>query len=109
VLGYSDGRVSMYRLIQAGARLDGEFFPESQARRSWDSAASYERFLIARRADYVVAWGSYDTQWHTNEHALIDEIAAAPRCRSSGVAIAEVFTTSAYDVYRVDSCGAHEG
>ena len=28
VLGYSDGRVSMLRLIQHGARLDGEFFPE---------------------------------------------------------------------------------
>ena len=37
------------------------------------------------------------------------EIAAATRCRSSSVAIAEVFTTRAYNVYKVDSCPAHDG
>ena len=69
VLGYSDGRVSMLRLIQTGARLDGEFFPESQARRSWPSIVAYEQTLIDRRVDVVIAWHTYDTRWHTNEHA----------------------------------------
>ena len=60
VLGYSDGRASMLRLIQHGGRLDGEFFPESQARRLWSSVADHERAMNERQVEYVIAWRSYD-------------------------------------------------
>jgi len=106
VLGFSDGRMSMYRLIQEGSRLDGEFFPESQARRSWDTRAEYEKALTDRHVDYVVAWSSYDSRWRTNEHEWLRRMAAAGSCASGRVRSEVVFTDPAYEVYRLSPCGA---
>ena len=49
MLSTTDRRIGMYQLIQHGARLDSEFFPESLVRRTWPSDAEYCRFLLTRR------------------------------------------------------------
>ena len=104
VLGYSDGRVSMYRLIQSGARLDGEFFPESQARHSWPSERAYQQFLQDRHIDTVIAWHSYDTRWHTNEHNLLRQLSQHSTCPTDPVTIHFVAAYPAFDVYHVHTC-----
>ncbi len=104
VLGFADGRMSMYRLIERGARLDGEFFPESQARRSWPSAPRYERFLRDRRIDTVIAWHSYDTRWHTNEHDLLRRLSGDSGCSTDTVVVDVVAAYPAFDVYRIRDC-----
>src|SRR5205823_3381062 len=45
VLRVPDGKVGMYQLLQAGGRLDSEFFPESIVRRSWPGTGPYAEFL----------------------------------------------------------------
>ena len=74
----SDGKVGMYQLLQAGAKLDSEFFPESIDRRSWDSTADYARFLESRHVDYVVIYNAFDRHYGTNEHDLLRQLAAHP-------------------------------
>jgi len=75
VLRNGDVKFGMYRLLQAGGKLDSEFFPESQAIRSFRSTASYEQLLCVRRVDYVLAFASYDRRQKTNEHQLLSELA----------------------------------
>jgi hypothetical protein len=104
VLGYSDGRVSMYRLIQHGARLDSEFFPESQARHSWASAADYERFLAGRHVDFVMVWGSYDRRWGTNEHDLLRAIAIDPTCTNGPLSAQLIMTEQAFELFGLHPC-----
>ena len=104
VLGFSDGRVSMYRLMQHGARLDSEFFPESQARHSWPTLTSYERFLTDRNIDYVMAWTSYDHRWRTNEHQLLRRLAADQSCTNGPLTATLVLATRTYDVYAIAPC-----
>ena len=77
VLRAHDAKMGMYQLIQHGARLDSEFFPESIDRQSWPSAEAYARFLTARHVDYVIAFAEYQ-RYGTNELALLDRMAAAP-------------------------------
>ena len=74
VLRVADGKVGMYQLLQHGARLDSEFFPESIDRRSWPAAPDYRDFLDRRDVDYVLIYRAYDARYHTNEHALLDEL-----------------------------------
>lgn len=76
ILRVADGKVGMYQLIQHGGKLDSEFFPESIDRRSWDSLAEYQQFLRGRKADYVIIYLAYDQRYRTNEHALLDQLAA---------------------------------
>jgi hypothetical protein len=104
VLGFSDGRVSMYRLVEHGARLDSELFPESQARHSWTGVADYQRFLADRRVDYLVIWTSYDQRWRTNEHELVRRLAANPTCADGPLATQLVMTDPAYEVFAVRPC-----
>ena len=110
VLGFSDGRVSMYRLIQHGAQLDGELFPESQARHSWPEPHQYEQFLLDRRVDFVMAWTSYDIRWGTNEHALLTALGARPTCDVGGVEVRRGFEgprrsgEAPYEVFSVRPC-----
>ena len=67
ILRVTDFKVSLYQLIQAGGRLDSEFFPESIVRRKWPSAAEYGEFLRRRHIDYVMIWGHYGRVFHTND------------------------------------------
>jgi len=76
ILRVADGKVGMYQLIQHGAKLDSEFFPESIDRRSWPSSAAYLSFLRARKVDEVIVYHDYDARYHTNEHSLLDQLTA---------------------------------
>ena len=71
VLSTTDRRMGMYLLIQHGARLDSEFFPESIVRRTWPSEAEYCQFLDDRRVDRVIIYHHYDSGFHKNEQKLL--------------------------------------
>ena len=104
VLRLADGKVGMYQLLRAGARLDSEFFPESIDYRSWPSTAQYSTFLSHRHVDFVMLWHGYDRKFHTNEHALLDGMATTG-C-SGGIRITSVRRVHDYDLYAVDRrCG----
>ncbi len=76
ILRVADGKVGMYQLLQHGAKLDSEFFPESINRRSWDSLAEYQAFLRRRKADFVIIYFAYDDRYRTNEHQLLNQLVA---------------------------------
>ncbi len=105
VLRNGDVKFGMYRLLQAGGRLDSEFFPESQAIRSFPSAKAYESLLCTRRVDYVLAFTSYDHRQKTNEHHLLQELSARPATASPGAGVPTVrivSTDPAVEVFSVD-------
>jgi hypothetical protein len=103
ILRAHDGKIGMYQLVQHGARLDSEFFPESIARNSWPDVAAYSQFLRNRRVDDVIIFESYDREWRTNEHDLLREL----KNRSSGpcveglVRVHQLRASPAFDVYRI--------
>jgi hypothetical protein len=107
VLSTTDRRMGMYLLIQHGARLDAEFFPESIVRRTWPSAGDYCAFLRGRGVDRVIVYHHYDSGFHKNEQRLLRELAsgspasAVAQCRAQGVSIAHLATANRYDVYTV--------
>jgi hypothetical protein len=96
ILRVDDGKVGMYQLLQGGARLDSEPFPESIDRRSWTSAGEYASFLGRRKVDYIIIYSAYDRRYDTNEHALLRELAA-----SGGPCAHVVVTAANYDVFAV--------
>ncbi len=99
---HSDGKVGMYQLLQAGARLDSEFFPESIDRRSWDSTADYARFLERRHIDYVLIYDEYDRHNGTNEHELLRQLAEQPvRLESLRLCTTLQVRQDGYDVFQV--------
>jgi hypothetical protein len=102
VLRAGDGKVGMYQLLKAGGRLDSEFFPESIDRKSFAGQAVYSAFLRKRRVDVVIVFANYDRRWKTNEHELLDEMAAQQECTASTVGVAMERTTPHYDVYRIE-------
>ncbi len=75
---HSDGKVGMYQFLQAGARLDSEFFPESIDRRYWASTADYARFLESRHVDYVVIFDDFDRHYSSNEQDMLRQLADQP-------------------------------
>ena len=99
VLRVGDGKLGMYQLLEHGARLDSEFFPESIAMNSWPSERAYRSFLDRRHVDYVMVWHRYDVVMGTNEHALLDRMAVAD-C-SGGHRVRRVEHTSDFDLYAV--------
>jgi hypothetical protein len=103
ILRAHDGKIGMYQLVQHGARLDSEFFPESIARNNWPDVATYSQFLRNRRVDYVIIFGSYDREWRTNEHALLRELknGRAGPCGVSIVGVDKVVAVKDFDVYGV--------
>jgi len=106
ILRVADGKVGMYQLLQAGARLDSEPFPESIDRRSWPSATEYATFLHQRKVDYVIIYATYDRRYETNEHALLRDLGAART--TSGAPCSELsLSTATYEVFAIDSsaCG----
>ena len=62
----------MYLLIQHGARLDSEFFPESLVRRTWPSAIAVLPVPPhARVVDRVIVYYHYDLRLRKNEEKLL--------------------------------------
>jgi hypothetical protein len=99
LLRVGDGKVGMYDLVRAGARLDSEPFPESIDRRSFASAAEYARFLQHREVEYVIVYDAYDRRYKTNEHHLLAEMAQAAEAPCAEA----VSRGDGFDVYRIVS------
>lgn len=104
LLRIADGKIGMYQLIQHGARLDSEFFPESMDKRSWPSPAAYGAFLRGRGVQYVMVWGGFDLVYRTNEHALLRRMAAHPGCTGAPVRVELARVTRPYDLFRISPC-----
>jgi hypothetical protein len=102
VLRAGDGKVGMYQLLKAGGRLDSEFFPESIGRRSFPSGAEYSSFLRKRQVDSVIIFANYDTRWRTNEHELLDQLAADDTCTATQVGVDRIEQFELFDVYHID-------
>ncbi|MBI2723504.1 MAG: hypothetical protein HYX50_00435 [Chloroflexi bacterium] len=100
ILRVGDGKVGMYQLLTAGARLDAEPFPESIGRRSFPSTTAYLTFLRRRDVQYVLIYDAYDLRYRTNEHRLLAELSTDPagcvRTDSSGAGFT-VYRINAYD------------
>jgi hypothetical protein len=103
ILSTTDRRMGMYILIQHGARLDSEFFPESLNRVTWPSEAQYCQFLIQRRVDRVVIYHQYDIGLHKNEQKILGLLSSVDRhaCTAEGVTVSHVFAGSRFDVYAI--------
>jgi hypothetical protein len=103
ILRAADGKVGMYQIVRKGGHLDSEFFPESIDRRSFRGADAYSKFLRTRRVDYVIVYDSYDREYRTNEHALLDEVSARglEQCDQAVVGAEPYAHARHFDVYRV--------
>ena len=102
MLRAGDGKVGMYQLLKAGGRLDSEFFPESIGRRSFPSGAAYSEFLRKRQVDTVIIFVNYDARWRTNEHALLDQLAADDACSATQVGVDVIEHLDHFDVYHIE-------
>jgi len=103
VLTTTDRRMGMYLMIQAGARLDSEFFPESLERRTWPSAAEYCQFLSDRHVDRVLIYHQYDTAFRKNEQKLLTLLSSSDRnaCAAQHVMVNHLFTGQRFEVYAI--------
>jgi hypothetical protein len=103
IIRAGDGKVGMYQLVRKGGRLDSEFFPESIGRRSWPDTEAYSRFLRTRRVDYVIVYDSYDREYRTNEHALLDALSTRgiEGCGPQLVGTTPLAHTEHFDVYTI--------
>jgi hypothetical protein len=100
ILRVGDGKVGMYDLVRAGARLDSEPFPESIDRRSFPSSDAYLQFLARRRVEYVIIYDAYDVRYGTNEHHLLRELA---QDAGSIKCVTMLVDDPAFDVFRIDA------
>ncbi|HYM16389.1 MAG TPA: hypothetical protein VEZ14_12600 [Dehalococcoidia bacterium] len=98
ILRVADGKVGMYDLLRAGARLDSEPFPESIDRRSWPTLTAYLAFLRGRQVDYVIVYNTYDHDLGTNEHHLLEEMAGSADAQPCTTV---QFRGAGFDVYRI--------
>jgi hypothetical protein len=102
VLSAHDAKMAMYLTLQHGGRLDSEFFPESIGHRSWDTPQAYSAFLRDRQVEYVVIFQNY-AFYHTNEHALLNALAAAPAaCGADAARVEVVERVDDFDVYAIN-------
>jgi hypothetical protein len=102
VMQSRDGKVEMYEALKGGARLDGEFFPESLLRHGFANAAVYSSALRQRKVDVVVIFDRYTRNVHTNERRLLDDLARAPHaCDGPRVCVRLKLRTSLFRVYDV--------
>jgi hypothetical protein len=103
VLSTSDRRMGMYLLIQHGARLDSEFFPESIVRRTWPSEAEYCTFLRDRGVDRVIVDQHYDIAFRKNEQKLLRILSTTDRgaCAAQHVTVRSLAKGDRYDVYAI--------
>ena len=98
VLRGSDSKLGRYVLLRAGAHLDSEFFPESEAIRSFRSPSEYVDLLCRRRIDQVIVFPSYDATRRTNEHAVLERLSTNPAAR---VVVRRSVRGPNYDVYDI--------
>lgn len=107
---HSDGKVGMYQLLQAGAKLDSEFFPESIDRRSWNSTAVYAGFLESRHVDYVLIYDDFDGHYGSNEHDLLNQLAEQPvTIESVRLCTTLQVRQDGYDVFQVHRAAPDTG
>jgi hypothetical protein len=104
VLGLADGRVGMYRLLQGGGRLDSDFFPESQLRRSWPDAETYSAALRDRQVDVVLIAPGYDDADQVNEVALLVSLAShrPATCAGTTVCVRPIEGGRGFLAYEID-------
>jgi hypothetical protein len=104
-----DGKVATYQLLRAGGHVDSEMFPESLNERSFGDVDRYAQFLRDRRVDDVWIWASYDRDLGTDEHALLDRLAADDSACARGlVGVRLLHRTERDAVYRIDpACPSH--
>lgn len=103
MLSTTDRRIGMYQLIQHGARLDSEFFPESLVRRTWPNAAQYCRFLRARAVDRVIVYYHYDIRLRKNEQKLLFLLSRDHNvCSAEGITVRHIYKRHVFDVYAID-------
>jgi hypothetical protein len=104
MLSTTDRRMGMYLLIEHGARLDSEFFPESIVRRTWPSAAEYCRFLAGRHVDRVIVYHHFDSGFHANEQKLLTLLSTRDRgaCAAQHVTVSYLFKGNRFDVYVIN-------
>jgi hypothetical protein len=100
VLRSRDGKVGMYQVLTHGGRLDSEFFPESFARRSWDTVEDYRSFLRKRKVDFVLIARLYDERERTNEHVLLERLVS----EGCATKVTHLAAGDGADVYRVREC-----
>ena len=107
VLRVDDGKVGMYQLLRAHARLDSEFFPESILRQSWPNETAYSTMLRARRVDDVMIWRGYIRLYTTNEGDLLSRMATSrlTDCGGPRVCVDLVTRTSDWSLYRITRTG----
>ena len=96
ILRIGDDKVGMYELIQHGAFLDSEFFPESMHQGSFVNADAYAAFLRQREVDNVIIYHNYDQVRATNEHQLLNKLIASPY---GGVWAEHAMEADDFDVY----------
>jgi hypothetical protein len=103
-MGFGDSRVGLYRLLQAGGRIDSDFFPESQLRRSWSDPGAYSTSLREREVDVVLIAPGYDATDHVNEVALLASMAAhpPPTCGGPEVCVHAIEGGRGFLAYRID-------
>jgi hypothetical protein len=102
LLSTTDRRIGMYQLIQHGARLDSEFFPESLVRRTWPSASEYCRFLRGRGVDRVIVYHHYDRGFRKNEQQLLSRLSHNPdTCAAEHVTVRHIAKGNRFDVYAI--------
>lgn len=103
LLRAGDGKVSMYQLLQAGGRLDSEFFPESFLLRSWPSEEEYSAMLRDRSVDAVMIWRPYGGSYRGGEARLLAAMARRHEASCDGpvVCVHLVRRTRSWTLYGV--------
>jgi len=107
VLRIADGKIGMYQLLRADARLDSEFFPESILIQSWPGEAAYSAFLRRRRVDDVMVWRGYIRLYGVNEDALLRRLVRdrLSNCDGPRVCVTLAAQTHDWRLYRVTRRG----
>ena len=102
MLSTTDRRMGMYLLIEHGARLDSEFFPESIVRRTWPKVTEYCTFLHDRGVQRVIVYQHYDAGLRKNEQRLLAKLSRDHTlCRAQGVIVTRLASLPRFDVYTV--------
>jgi hypothetical protein len=102
VLRGGDGKLGLYRVLQAGGRLDSELFPESMAIHSFHDVDEYAALLCDRGIDRIIHDDTYDEARHTNEVGMIEALERTP---AGGVQLRPVASGSGWQVVAVDRSG----
>jgi hypothetical protein len=98
VLRGGDGKLGLYRVVQAGGQLDSELFPESMAIKNF-TLDEYQQLLCERHIDQIIHYNTYDTARRTNEHDVIAQLAATAGDR---VSLRGITSGPGYQIYAVD-------